>query len=130
MFNSRLKGFDSFLFLYRSRHKEEARIAGVSDVIDLDIPDEDELERDLILLAQQQEKLLAELALAYEEENERERGEVESGRRAAFDQEMEARVKAMNLSVAPEEIEGAFEEVREVRDSKSKFVKPCTMFHV
>lgn len=97
-----------------SRHKEEARAAGVSDVIDLDLPDEDELDRELILLAQQQEKLLAELALAYEQENEREREEMESGRRAAFDKEMEARVKAMNLSVAPEEIEGAFEEVREV----------------
>ena len=65
-------------------------------------------------MAQQQEKLLAELALAYEEENEREREQVESGRREAFDKEMEARVKAMNLSVAPEEIRGAFEEVREV----------------
>ena len=57
---------------------------------------------------------MAELALAYEEENEREREQMESGRREAFDKEMEARVKAMNLSVAPEEIEGAFEEVREV----------------
>lgn len=65
-------------------------------------------------MAQQQEKLLAELALAYEEENEHEREQMESGRREAFDKEMEARVKAMNLSVAPEEIEGAFEEVREV----------------
>ena len=85
-------------------------------MIDLDLPEDDELERDLILLAQQQEKLLAELALAYEEESEREREEMESGRRAAFDQEMEARVKAMNLSVAPEEIEDAFEEVREVKE--------------
>ena len=84
-------------------------------MIDLDLPEDDELERDLILLAQQQEKLLAELALAYEQESEREREEMESGRRAAFDQEMEARVKAMNLSVAPEEIEDAFEEVREVK---------------
>ena len=66
-------------------------------------------------MAQQQEKLLAELALAYEQESEREREEMESGRREAFDKEMEARVRAMNLSVAPEEIEGAFEEVREVR---------------
>ena len=85
-------------------------------MIDLDLPEDDELERDLILLAQQQEKLLAELALAYEEESEREREEMESGRRAAFDQEMEARVKAMNLSVSPEEIEDAFEEVREVKE--------------
>ena len=101
-----------------SRHKEEARVAGVTDVIDLELPDEDELDRDLILLAQQQEKLLAELALAYEQESEREREELESGRREAFDKEMEARVKAMNLSVAPEEIEGAFEEVREVSEIK------------
>lgn len=57
---------------------------------------------------------MAELALAYEEESEREREEMESGRRKAFDAEMEARVKAMNLSLATEEIEGAFEEVREV----------------
>lgn len=69
-------------------------------------------------MAQQQEKLLAELALAYEQESEREREEMESGRREAFDKEMEARVRAMNLSVAPEEIEGAFEEVREVRKHK------------
>lgn len=68
-------------------------------------------------MAQQQEKLLAELALAYEQESEREREELESGRRAAFDKEMEARVKAMNLTIAPEEIEGAFEEVREVCNS-------------
>lgn len=101
-----------------SRHKEEARAAGVSDVVDLDLPDEDELDKELILLAQQQEKLLAELALAYEQESEREREEMESGRREAFDKEMEARVRAMNLSVAPEEIEGAFEEVREVRKHK------------
>lgn len=97
-----------------SRHKDEARAAGISDVIDLDLPDEDALDRDLILLAQQQEKLLAEIALAYEEESEREREEMESGRRKAFDAEMEARVKAMNLSLATDEIEGAFEEVREV----------------
>lgn len=108
----------------RSRHKEEARIAGVSDVIDLDLPDEDELERDLILLAQQQERLLAELALAYEQESEREREEMESGRRAEFDKEMEARVKSMNLSLAPEEIKEAFEEVREVRNWSSKSRKP------
>lgn len=68
-------------------------------------------------MAQQQEKLLAELALAYEQESEREREELESGRRAAFDKEMEARVKAMNLTIAPKEIEGAFEEVREVCNS-------------
>ena len=111
-------------FLSRSRHKEEARIAGISDVIDLDLPDEDELERDLILLAQQQEKLLAELALAYEQESEREREEMESGRRAEFDKEMEARVKSMNLSLAPEEIKEAFEEVREVRNWSSKSRKP------
>lgn len=103
-----------FLSRHSSRHKDEARAAGISDVIDLDLPDEDALDRDLILLAQQQEKLLAELALAYEEESEREREEMESGRRKAFDAEMEARVKAMNLSLATEEIEGAFEEVREV----------------
>ena len=61
---------------------------------------------------------MAELALAYEEESEREREEMESGRRKAFDAEMEARVKAMNLSLATEEIEGAFEEVREVSRRK------------
>ena len=69
-------------------------------------------------MAQQQEKLLAELALAYEQESEREREEMESGRRKAFDKEMEARVRAMNLSVTPEEIEGSFEEARVVRKHK------------
>ena len=71
-------------------------------------------------MAQQQEKLLAELALAYEQESEREREEMESGRRAEFDKEMEARVKSMNLSLAPDEIEEAFEEVREVRNLSFK----------
>ena len=99
-----------------SRHKVEAQAAGISDVIDLDLADEDEMDRDLILLATQQEKLLAELARAYSEEYERERDEVDSGRRAAFDQEMEARVRNMNLQMAPEEIDGAMEEVREVRE--------------
>lgn len=98
-----------------SRHKAEAQAAGMSDVIDLDLPDEDILERDLILLATQQEKLLAELARAYAEESEREREDIDSGRRAAFDQEMEARVRNMNLQMAPEELERAMEEVREVR---------------
>ena len=105
----------TIISFFASKHKAEAQAAGISDVIDLDIPDESELERDLVLLAKQQEKLLAELSRAYAEESEREREERESGRRAAFDEEMEARVRAMNLSLAPEEIEGALEEVREVR---------------
>jgi len=65
-------------------------------------------------LAKQQEKLLAELTKAYAEESERERDEIESGRREAFDREMEARLKAMKLSLAPDEIEGAMEEVKDV----------------
>ena len=98
----------------------------MGDVIDLDLPDEDELEKELVLLAKQQEKLLAELALAYEEENQRDKEEMESGRRAAFDQEMEARVRAMNLAVAPEEIEGAFEDVRQVGEFNTTFPATST----
>jgi hypothetical protein len=65
-------------------------------------------------LAKHQEKLLAELTKAYAEESDREREEIESGRRMAFDQEMEARLKGMKLTLAPEDIEGAMEEVKEV----------------
>lgn len=102
------------VFFFNSRHKAEARAAGISDVIDLELPDDDELERDLILLAKEQEKLLAELTKAYAEESERERDEIESGRRDAFDREMEARLKGMKLSLAPDEIEGAMDEVKKV----------------
>lgn len=65
-------------------------------------------------MAQQQEKLIAELTKAYAEESDREREEIESGRRMAFDQEMEARLKGMKLSLSPEDIDEAMEEVKEV----------------
>ena len=100
--------------MVNSRHKEEARAAGISDVMDLELPDDDELERDLILLAKQQEKPLAELTKAYAEESEKERDEIESGRRDAFNREMEARLKGMKLSLDPDEIQGAMYQVKEV----------------
>ncbi len=79
------------------KHLEEAKAAGVADIIDLEIPDENELERDLLNLEKQQQKLIAELRQAYQDEVDAASGE----KREAFDAEMEARVKEMNFINAP-----------------------------
>ena len=75
----------------------EAKAAGVADIVDLEPPSEDQLEKDLLLLAKEQEKLAAELRKAYEEELEAERDE----RRQARDEEMEKKIREMNMQFTP-----------------------------
>lgn len=57
---------------------------------------------------------MVELVLVYEEESDCEREDMELGRWEVFDKEMEVCVKVMNFLIVFEEIEGVFEEVREV----------------
>lgn len=80
---------------------EEARNAGVAEIIDHKLPTEDEIDRDMQLLAKQQEKLLNELKKAYEEEAEKSRQDMEDGKQ----REMEERLRSMNLKFSPEEEE-------------------------
>ena len=73
---------------------EEARAAGVADIIDIDLPSEGDLEKELLYLEREQEKLIAELRKAYQDQLE---GESDT-RKAEFDKEMERRARAMNIS--------------------------------
>ena len=77
---------------------DEARAAGVADIIDLEIPDEDQLEKELLILEKQQQKLIAELRKVYQDQLDA-NGE---GRRAQLDAEMEERVRRLNFSNAPQ----------------------------
>lgn len=97
------------MFFFRSRkHLEEAKAAGVADIVDLDMPSEEDLEKELLYLEREQEKLIAELRKTYQEGLDAE----SSGRRAAFDKEMERKVKEMNsLNQA-----GAEEQLNELRN--------------
>ena len=72
---------------------EEARAAGVADIIDLELPNEDELERELMHLEREQEKLIAELRKAYQDDMEAESSE----RRAALNEEMERKARELNI---------------------------------
>lgn len=64
-------------------------------VTDITSENEDEVNKDLLLLAQQQEKLIAQLRKAYETDgNEADAAE----RKRKLDEEMEARMKALNAS--------------------------------
>lgn len=71
---------------------EEARAAGVADIIDLELPSETDLEKELLYLEREQEKLIAELRKTYQDQMDAENDE----RRADFDKEMERRAKEMN----------------------------------
>lgn len=110
------------MFLYFSRHKEEARKAGFEHVLDLDLPSDDELEKDLIQLAKEQEKLISELKQAYAEEEDKLGRNIDAGRKAKFDTEMEALAKAMSSSVPATVLENAIEMMREVLYFKILFV--------
>ena len=77
---------------------EEARNAGVAEIIDHQLPSEDEIDRDMQLLAKQQEKLLNELKKAYEDENEKLRDDMEDQKQ----KDMEERLRAMNLQFSPQ----------------------------
>ena len=72
---------------------DEAKAAGVADIIDLDLPSENDLEKELLYLEKEQEKLIAELRKAYQDQMDAEN----DVRRADFDKEMERRAKAMNI---------------------------------
>ena len=87
---------------------EEAKAAGVADIIDLEMPSEDDLEKELLYLEREQEKLIAELRKAYQDELDAE----SDGRRAALDKEMERRVREMNILNQP----GAEEQLNELRN--------------
>lgn len=96
-----------FFFIFR-KHLEEAKAAGVADIIDLDMPSEDELEKELLHLEREQEKLIAELRKAYQDELAAET----DGRRAALDEEMERRAREMNILNQP----GAEEQLNDLRN--------------
>nr|XP_002123735.5 trichohyalin-like [Ciona intestinalis] len=77
------------------KHKREAELAGLDPekvVVDIAHESEEEVNKDLLLLAQQQEKLIAELQQAYADDGVDEGGE----KKAKFDAEMEARIRALN----------------------------------
>lgn len=77
---------------------EEARNAGVADIVDHEVPSESEIDRDMKLLAKQQEQLLSDVKRAYQEEAEREREQHDIEQQ----EEMEKRLRAMNLEFSPE----------------------------
>ena len=83
-------------------------------MIDEELPSDDQLEQDLIKLAKEQEKLLAELHQAYAEEDEELRNSFNNDRKTKLDAEMEALAKAMSSSASPTEIENAVKQMKEV----------------
>ena len=72
---------------------EEARAAGVADIIDLELPTENDLEKELLYLEREQEKLIAELRKSYQDQMDAEN----DARKGDFDKEMERRAKEMNI---------------------------------
>lgn len=83
-------------------------------MVDLDLPSDDQLEQDLIQLAQEQERLLAELQRAYADEDADLRNSLDTERRAKFDAEMEALARAMSTLVPPGDVQAAIDEIKEV----------------
>lgn len=65
-------------------------------VPDILAEDDDQVSRDLKLLALQQDKLIAELLKAYKDEE----GDDPEGKKRRLDEEMEARIRALNNSRA------------------------------
>merc|ERR1719494_1408920 len=95
------------------RHKAEAAAAGITDVVDLDIPSEDQLEKDLLLLAKQQEKLIAELNRAMAEQDALNRDNWDEETRAAYEKEMLARVNELNQTYGTQGGEQAAQQANE-----------------
>ena len=87
-------------------------------MVDLDLPSDDELEQDLIQLAREQERLVAELQRAYADEDDELRNSFDSERKVKFDAEMEALARAMSTLVPPGDIQDAIEEIKEVSASE------------
>ncbi|XP_078608959.1 uncharacterized protein LOC144880579 isoform X5 [Branchiostoma floridae x Branchiostoma japonicum] len=90
------------------RQRAEALEAGVDvdeTVPAISLPSNDELDQDLMLLAKQQEQMIAELNKAFAEELAREQEEINSGRKAQLDAEMEARIRALNRQMGRSDAE-------------------------
>ena len=75
----------------------EARNAGVDGIIDHKLPFENEIEKEIDLLAKQQEKLLNELKSAYEQDAMRENDELNDEKV----KDLEERLRAMNIDFTP-----------------------------
>lgn len=85
------------LLLPFSKHMTEARNAGVDGIIDHKLPSENEIEKEMDLLAKQQEKLLNELKSAYQQDAMRENDEVNDEKV----KDLEERLRAMNIDFTP-----------------------------
>ena len=83
-------------------------------MVDIDLPSDDELEQDLIKLAREQERLLAELQRAYADEDAELLNNLDTERKAMFDAEMEALARAMSTLVPPGDVQDAINEINEV----------------
>ena len=83
-------------------------------MVDLDLPSDDQLEQDLIQLAHEQERFLAELQRAYADDDAELRDSLDTERRAKFDAEMEALARAMSTLVPPGDVQAAIDEIKEV----------------
>ena len=92
-------------------------------MVDLDLPTDDQLEEDLIKLAREQEKLIAELQRAYADEDTELLNSFDTERKAKFDAEMEALARAMTTLVPPGDVQAAIDEINEVRMIKI-FLRP------
>lgn len=84
-------------------------------MVDLDLPSDDQLERDLLQLAREQERLLAELQRSYAEEDAELRRHHDTERRGKLDAEMEALARAMSTLMPHADVETAISEIKEVR---------------
>ncbi|CAH1270800.1 Hypp4441 [Branchiostoma lanceolatum] len=90
------------------KQRAEALEAGVDvdeTVPAISLPSDDELDQDLMLLGKQQEQLIAELNKAFAEELAREQEEINSGRKAQLDAEMEERIRALNRQMGRSDAE-------------------------
>lgn len=81
-------------------------------MVDLDLPNEDEVEQDLLRLAREQERLLIDLQEF--DENDELQNTFDTLRKEKFDEEMEALARSMSTLVPPGDIEVAIDELREV----------------
>lgn len=83
-------------------------------MVDIDLPNEDQLDKDLAQLTREQEKLLAQLQRAYAEEDAELHGDLETERKANLDAEMKALAMAISSSVSPTDVDSAIEKMKEV----------------
>ena len=88
---------------------QEAQKSGVAEIVDHKVASEDEIDLEMQLLTKQQEKLLNELKKSYQDEAEKSREYEENAER----EEMEKRLRALNLQFTPEN-EKEMEELKSV----------------